>query len=212
MRALIIGATGATGRDLVDVLLRDAAYTHVAIFVRKSTGRSHPKLIEVVTDFDNLESVSEHIKGDVWFSCLGTTLKSAGSKEKQWDIDYEIPLKFAEIARRNSVRSLVLLSAYAATANSRVFYSSMKGKLEDALDKLGFDPYIIFRPGLLLRKDTDRLGEKISGVLLKALNSIGLVRKFRPLPTEVLAEKLAKAGKVVERGKVVVELEEVFRF
>ena len=212
MKALIIGATGATGKDLVNVLLNDPDYTEVVIFVRRATGMTHPKLSEVLTDFDKLEEVSDSIKGDVLFSCLGTTLKTAGSKEKQWHIDYEIPLKFAEIARKNSVPKTVLLSAYGASTASRVFYSKMKGKLEEAISTLAFDQYIIFRPGMLLRKDTDRPGERITTVVLKVLNSVGLIRKFRPLPTAILAEKLAKAPKVFTTGKHSIELDKIFGF
>jgi len=212
MKALIIGATGATGKDLVNVLLQDEAYTQVVLFVRKATGIAHPKLEEVITDFTKLEDVSESIKGDVWFSCLGTTLKAAGSKEKQWQIDYEIPLKFAEIAKANNVRSAVLLSAYGASASSSVFYSSMKGKLEDSIAKLAFDQYIIFKPGLLVRKDTDRSMERVSEGILNFMNSLGLFKKFKPLPTSTLAQKLAKAPKVLPVGTHVVELEEIFGF
>src|SRR6185436_8231304 len=150
-----IGATGATGKDLVNILLQDPDYTEVVIFVRRSSGMAHPKLIGILTDFDKLEQVSEHIKGDIWFSCLGTTLKAAGSKDKQWHIDYEIPLKFAEIAKKNRISRTVLLSAYGASATSNVFYSKIKGKLEKDIDSLAFDQYIIFKPGILLRKDTD---------------------------------------------------------
>ena len=123
MKALVIGATGATGKDLVNVLLEDVFYTDVVIFVRRSSKIVHTKLREIITDFDKLESVREFIKGDVLFSCLGTTLKAAGSKEKQWHVDYEIPLQFATIAKQNGVAQMVLLSAYGASAKSRVFYS-----------------------------------------------------------------------------------------
>ncbi|AXY73476.1 NAD-dependent epimerase/dehydratase family protein [Paraflavitalea soli] len=212
MKALIIGATGATGKDLVNVLLQDPAYTAVVIFVRRPVGISHPKLTEVLTDFDKLEGVSQFIKGDVWISCLGTTLKAAGTKDKQWHIDYEIPLKFAEIARANGISRTVLLSAYGASAKSKVFYSQMKGKLEDTIAGLSFDQYIIFRPGLLLRKDSDRSGERIMASLLKFLNGIGIIRKFKPMPTSTLAEKLAKAPKVLPAGKHIIELDKIFGF
>ena len=212
MRALIIGATGATGKDLVKVLLQDPDYTEVVIFVRRKSGLTHPKLLEIVTDFDKLETVSGHIKGDVWFSCLGTTLKVAGSKSKQWHIDYEIPAAFAQIARANGITSAVLLSAYGASSTSRIFYSKIKGKLEDNLDSLAFDQYIIFKPGSLLREDTDRLGERVSIGILKLLNSLGIMRKFRPLSTSLLAEKLALAPKTLPGGKHVIALDEIFRF
>jgi uncharacterized protein YbjT (DUF2867 family) len=212
MKALIIGATGATGKDLVNILLLDPDYTEVVIFVRRSSGIVHSKLIEIITDFDKLEEVSGSIKGNVLFSCLGTTLKGAGSKDKQWHIDYEIPAKFAEIAKRNGVSSAVLLSAYGASVTSSVFYSKIKGKLEESIASLVFDQYIIFRPGLLLRKGTDRSGEKIIAGMLWFLNTLGLIRKFRPLPTSVLAAKLARAPKVLAAGKHVIALNKIFEF
>lgn len=212
MKALIIGATGATGKDLVQILLNDNTYTQVVIFVRHSSGISNPKLQEVITDFSNLESIKDSINGDVWFSVLGTTLKAGGSKEKQWQIDHDIPLNFATIAKQNGVQKGVLLSAYGAAATSNIFYSKMKGKLEDAIMNLGFTACIIFRPGLLLRKDTDRTAERLSGAVLKFLNSIGLVKKFKPLPTALLAEKLAKAPKVIDKGNKIISLAEIFAF
>jgi uncharacterized protein YbjT (DUF2867 family) len=212
MKALIIGATGATGKDLVNVLLQDPDYSEVVLFVRRFSGMAHPKLSEIITDFDKLEDVSAHINGNVWFSCLGTTLKAAGSKEKQWHIDYEIPLKFAEIASRNGVLKAVLLSAYGASTTSKVFYSKMKGELEKGVDNLAFDQYVVFRPGLLLRKDTDRFGERVMAGALNFLNSLGLIRKFRPLSTATLAEKLARAPKILTNGKHLIELDKIFVF
>lgn len=210
MKALIIGATGATGKDLVDVLIRDPEYSDVVIFVRRSTSIVHPKLKEVITDFDNLQNISEHIHGDVLFSCLGTTLRTAGSKERQLHIDLEIPLHFAEIARRNGVSKMVLLSSYGASTTSRVFYSRVKGKLEESTDNLAFDQYIIFRPGMLLRKNTDRPVERIMVKVLNLLNKLSIATKFRPLPTSILAEKLAKAPKIFPPGKHIVELQKIF--
>ena len=212
MKALVIGATGATGKDLVNVLLQDAFYSTVVIFVRRASGIVHSKLKEIIIDFDNLEAIAESINGDVLFSCLGTTLKAAGSKEKQWHIDYEIPLQFAEIAKRNGIARVVLLSAYGASATSNMFYSKMKGKLEDAIAGLMFTSYIIFRPGLLERKGTDRIGEKISAAVLHFLNRLKLIRKFRPMTTTVLAEKLAKAPKVFSQGQHAIELDKIFEF
>lgn len=212
MKALITGATGATGKDLVATLLQDPAFTSVVTFVRRPGTYRHPKLTEIVTDFDNLAAVATHIQGDVWFSCLGTTLKQAGSQANQWHIDYELAVQFATIARFNKVGAVVLLSAYGALATSRVFYSRMKGKLEEAIESMQFDRLIIFRPGLLLRKDTDRWEERVSARLLALANSLGLIRKFRPLPTALLATKMAKAVKELSAGKHIIELAQVFRF
>ena len=210
MKALIIGATGATGKDLVNVLLSDPDYTEVVAFVRRTSGLTHPKLVEIVTDYDKLEEVSGSINGDIWFSCLGTTLQTAGSTEAQYKIDYELPARFAAIAKRNGVSRLVIISTYGASSASRVFYTRMKGQLEEHLASLAFDQYIIFRPGLLLRKNTDRLAEKLSAGALKFFNSLGLLHKLRPLPTSILAEKMAKAPKVFDDGLHFVELPKIF--
>ena len=212
MKALIIGATGATGKDLVNVLLQDDFYSEVLVFVRRSVGIAHPKLKEILTDFDKPGDISAFIKGDILFSCLGTTLKAAGSKDKQWHIDYGIPLQFIEIAKQNGVSKMVLLSAYGASAASRVFYSRLKGKLEDAVSDLAFPCYIIFRPGLLLRKDSNRTGERISAPVLRFLNGLGLMKRFKPMPTLILSEKMAKAPKVFAQGKHIVELDKIFLF
>lgn len=212
MKALIIGATGATGKDLTAVLLSDDFYSEVIIFVRRPSGMVHPKLKEIITNFDKPEEVAALIHGDVLFSCLGTTLQAAGSKEKQWQIDHDIPLPFARLAKQNGVPHMVLLSAYGAAATSRVFYSRLKGKLEDAIAALGFTCYTVFRPGLLVRKNTDRAGERIGAAVLHFVNKLGLARKFKPLPTEILADKLAKAPKVFSSGQHIVQLDEIFRF
>ncbi len=106
MKALIIGATGATGKDLVQLLLQDPDYTEVVIFVRNTTGIRHPKLTEVLTDFGKLENVSESIKGDVWFSLLGTTLKNAGSKERQWQMIMRFHLHLLRSQGKTAFRGL----------------------------------------------------------------------------------------------------------
>ncbi|WP_343697829.1 NAD(P)H-binding protein [Flavobacterium sp.] len=212
MKALIIGATGSTGKYLVDQLLEDGDYTSVVTFVRKPTGKKHIKLTEHVVNFETINQYKDLIAGDVLFSCLGTTLKAAGSKENQWKIDFDIPAAFALNAMENNIKSFVLVSSYGASAKSSVFYSKMKGKLEDYIAGLNFEQYIIFRPGPLVREDTDRLGEKISIKVINALNAIGILRKLKPLHTEILAQKLVKAPKILPSGTTILELKEIFEF
>ena len=212
MRALIIGATGATGRDLVNVLLSEPDYTHVVTFVRRSAGILHSKLTEHIIDFNELDNFAAYIHGDVWFSCLGTTLKSAGSKDQQWRIDFELPLQFAHIARRNGVSRAVLLSSFGASTSSNIHYLKIKGQLEERIASLMFEQYIIFRPGHLLRANTDRHVERFTTGLLTFLNGLGFLKKYRALPTATLAQKLCKAPNVLGAGVHVIELDEIVRF
>lgn len=212
MKAIVIGATGSTGKHLVDTLLEDNDYQNVVILVRKATGRNHSKLIEIITDFSDLEVLRDAVRGDVAFSCLGTTLADAGSKEKQWKIDFDIPALFAQIVKENGINSFVLVSSYGASSKSSVFYSRMKGELEEKIESFLFSQYIVFQPGSLIREGTTRTGEKISVNLISFLNKLGILRKFKPLSTLLLAQKLAKAPKILPQGKTVITLERIFEF
>jgi len=124
---------------------------------------------------------------------LGTTLKAAGSKEAQWAIDYEANLEFAKAARENGVNTLVLISASGANSASSLFYQRMKGELEQAVIALNFPRLIIFRPPLLIRPNSDRLGEKIAERILHGFDRIGLMKSQRPLVVEKLAQAMLKA-------------------
>ena len=209
MHALIIGATGATGKDLLELLLKDEAFHRVDIFVRRSVNVRHEKLAVHVIDFDRAEQWAHLVTGDVLFSCLGTTLKAAGSKEAQWKIDYDYQYDFAKAARENGVSSYVLVSAAMASPDSRLFYSRMKGELEVAVKALGFPSLAIFNPPILIRKDSDRSGEVFGLKVINFFNKLGLFRSQKPLPTAVLAQAMINAAKSKMPGVAAYKSEEI---
>lgn len=188
MKALIIGATGATGKDLLAELLSNKAFSQITIFVRKRPEISDPKLKVVLCDFDHLENYRDEINGDVLFSCLGTTLKDAGSQEKQRKIDYEYQLQFAQLAAQQGVKHYRLISASFANSKSKQFYMQMKWALEDQVKTLNFESIAIFQPPLLIRKNTTRLGEKIAAIIMKWVWYF--FESARPMKTELLAKAL----------------------
>lgn len=198
--ALVIGATGATGKDLVAQLLEDLAFDNVHIFVRRDVDLHHDKLHVHVVDFDKMDEWKELLQGDVLFSALGTTIKKAGSQQAQWKIDYTYQYEVAKAAKENGVETMALVSSAWATAGSKVFYTRMKGQLEEDVKKLGFRSLFIMRPPSLIRKDTDRFGEKISVSLLQALNKVGLLRSLRPMPTAQVAEAMIAMVKDGKEG------------
>ena len=116
MKTLLIGATGATGSDLLKLLLEDRDIDSVDIFVRRDPGIEHPKLSVHIIDFEKPEEWSHLVKGDVLFSCLGTTRKVAGSKSAQWKVDYDYQYNFAKVAKENSVECYALVSAMNASS------------------------------------------------------------------------------------------------
>ncbi len=195
MHALLIGATGATGKDLLRLLLKDEAFDQVTIFIRRNIELRHKKLIIHVIDFDKPEQWQHLVKADVLFSCLGTTLRTAGSKAAQWKIDYDYQYSFAKAASENNVPAYVLVSSGMASSKSRIFYTRMKGQLEDAVKNLGFRRLIIFNPPLLIRKNSDRAGEIIGRKIIHFLNKLKLFHSQIPLPTEVLAQAMINAAK-----------------
>lgn len=93
-----------------------------------------------------------------------------------------------------------------------MFYSKIKGELEYKITELDFDSYIIFRPGFLIRENTDRPDERITAFVLKIVNSFGLFQNFKPLPTAILAQKMAKAPKILGHGIYQIVLEKIFSF
>ena len=198
MKALVIGATGAVGKDLVDMLLKEDSFESVSVFVRRPLGFESPNLTVHIIDFDHPELWRNLLQGDVLFSCLGTTIKAAGSQEAQWKVDYTYQYEAAKSARENGVETYALVSSIGANPKSKVFYTRMKGELEEAVKQLGFPACFILQPPSLVRKGSDRFGEKAGVVMLKALNAIGLMRSWTPMPTEEVAAamiRLAKSGR-----------------
>ena len=210
MKALIIGATGATGKDLVTLLLNDNAYSEVHCFVRKPMSITHPKLYAHVVNFETPEAWADLLHGDVAFSCLGTTLAVAGSKEAQWRVDYDYQYAFAQQCKANGVPTFVLISAAGATAQSKLFYNRMKGQLEDAIKALGFASLLIFQPSILVRSNSDRGGENFTVKVINFLNKLGLFKRYRPMPTEILAEKMLSAVYNSPKGTFTFTLDKIF--
>jgi len=210
MKALIIGATGATGKDLLSQLLADDTYAEVHCFVRKPLALTHPKLHAHVVDFDTPEAWADLLHGDVAFSCLGTTLAVAGSKDAQWRVDYDYQYAFAEHCKNNGVPTFVLVSAAGAKAQSKLFYNRMKGALEEAVKKLNFPRLLIFQPSILIRSNSDRSGENFTVKAFKFLNKLGILKRYRPMPTEVLAEKILSAVYNSPKGTFTFTLNKIF--
>ena len=210
MKALIIGATGATGKDLVTQLLADDTYSEVHCFVRKPLTLTHPKLHAHVVDFETPEAWADLLRGDVAFSCLGTTLAVAGSKEAQWRVDYDYQYAFAEHCRQNGVPTFVLISAAGAKAPSKLFYNRMKGQLEDAVKELEFPRLLIFQPSVLIRSNSDRSGENFTVKAFKFLNKLGILKRYRPMPTAVLAQRMRKEVATIAKGLHTFTLDKIF--
>jgi len=191
LHALILGGTGATGQELVTLLLENPNFNKVSVFTRRFINIKHEKLIIHKIDFSRLEDYKNLIVGDVFFSALGTTRKDAGGKKNQYLVDYTYQYKFAKMASENRVNLYSLVSSVGANEKSYFFYPKIKGALENAIMNLDFNKIQIFQPPSLIRQSNlIRYGEQISITILNSLNNIGILTSFKPLLVRDLALKM----------------------
>ena len=204
---MITGASGLTGRCLTDLLLEENYYDKVKIVVRKRIEMEHPRLEQIVCDFEQLPE--EKLVADDCFCCLGTTIKKAGSKEAFEKVDYHYPLEFAQIALKNGATQFAIITAIGADSNSAIFYSRVKGNVEKALMDLHFPNLMIFRPSLLLGDRSEkRTAERIGIVLARVVNPL-IPRRYRGIEACQVAKAMCEMAKKGLRGVQIVESKEI---
>lgn len=208
--AIIIGASGLVGTELVYQLLNTTEFEKVKIFVRRSLGISNPKLEEQVIDFDNLSTWKHNLVGDTLFSCMGTTLKTAGSKEKQYMVDYTYPYQCIEAAIQNGTKQIILVSSLGAKASSSNFYLRMKGELEEAIKQLNPQNFIIFRPSILDGNRVEsRPAEYLGLRIMRIFGKLPFLKKYAPTRVKDLAASMIKITLENMEGVKVVESLEI---
>jgi uncharacterized protein YbjT (DUF2867 family) len=208
--ANVIGATGLVGQQLVNQLLFHSQFDVVRIFVRHKTRFIHTNLEEKIIDFNQPETWRHLVTGDVLFSTLGTTIKAVKTKENQYRVDFTYQYEFAKAAADNGVSTYILVSSMGANPKSMIFYSRMKGKLEQEVAKLNFKKIVILRPSILDGNRSERrVGEKIGLVVSRILSKV-IMKKYKPTPIGVLSSKMLRLSVEPTAGFRIVEGSEIF--
>ena len=194
--AVIIGATGAVGKEILKEILADNFYNKVYILGRESIDKlgDEERLTKIIVDFENLNFDTSILEDADVFASLGTTIKIAGSKENQRKIDVDYTVNFAKLCE-GKVKSFNVVSAIGANSNSKNFYTSLKGELEDKLKELNLGVLRIFQPSLLISKREDKrffeeLFMKVAPIFKLVLK--GKMKKYSPIEASLL-------GKVIVR-------------
>lgn len=211
--AIVLGATGLVGRKLVNQLIQDDSISKIVLLLRRTAAFNHQKVEEFIVDFENVNSYAHLVKGDVLFSCMGTTLKQAGSKEAQYKVDYTYQFDVAITAEANSVSQYVLVSSANANAKSSIFYSRIKGELDEAAMRMDFDQVLIFRPSVLIgEREQKRAGEEIGAKIIHVLAKIiPSLKKYRGIKAEEVAAAMIQASKRNTKQKTTIyTLDELF--
>jgi uncharacterized protein YbjT (DUF2867 family) len=202
--ALVAGASGLVGREILRVLLADKAYSAVHCVGRRALAQRHPKLHSHVVDFAGLPRLP---KVDDVFIALGTTIKVAGSQPAFRAIDFDAVVAVALAARSSGATHLGVVSAMGASARSAVFYNRVKGEMEQAVSALGYDSVVIARPSMLAgdRESLDqpvRTGERV-GLAVMALFRAVTPANLRAIAAGDVAASLCQAVKEHPSGTTI---------
>lgn len=209
--AIIIGATGLVGSEVLNLLLEDEQYGKVKVFHRRTTGIKHPKLEEHIIDFEALDNWKHLLTGNELYSALGTTIKKAGSQERQYTIDFTYQFETAKAAAENGVEKYSLVSSAGADYQSKVFYSRLKGELDEAVKELPFEVITIMRPSILSgERNEHRLGEKVGLFLANIFTKIPGLKKYRPIFARKVATGMINSLQKCTPGYHIFELDEIF--
>jgi uncharacterized protein YbjT (DUF2867 family) len=191
--AIVAGATGLVGEQLLNQLMSDHAYGKIIAVVRKPLAVAHEKLEQVVTDFGELPQVLGQLKADHGFCCLGTTIKQAGTQEKQYIIDHDYVVAFARGCKAAGVSRFAVVSSVGANAASSNFYLRTKGEMERDLQMIPFQSLYILQPSLLLGERREfRAGERTAAAIIKVLNPllVGRLKIYRGVTASAVAKKM----------------------
>ena len=188
--ALIAGATGLVGNELVHLLLNNGDYQKIQVLTRRKLDLNEKVEQVIIKNFDDLPDYSDQLKADDVFCCLGTTMKKAKTKENFYKIDFTYPYELAKIARANGSAKYLLISAMGAKKNSMFYYNRVKGETEEAISNLSIPAVCIFRPSLLLGKRGERrTGEEIAKKIMKGTSfmMVGPLKKYQPIHARTVA-------------------------
>ena len=194
--AVIIGATGAVGKEILKEILRSEYYERIYVLGRNSISRlpEDDRLTKVVIDFENIRFDTSILDDRDVFAALGTTIKIAGSKENQRKIDVDYTVNFAKLCE-GKVRSFNVVSAIGANSKSKNFYNSLKGELEDKLKEMNLGTLRIFQPSFLIsRRDDNRFLEEIFMKVAPIFQFVlkGKTKKYSPIEASLLGKKIVR--------------------
>ena len=209
--ALVFGSSGLIGGHLLNQLIKNDNYNKIKLFVRTEPVINEPKIEIIKTDFNNLESCKDNIKGDDCFFCIGTTKQNSPNKNEYQKVELDLPKEIAKIAKDNLIKSFIFISSIYANQNSSGDYVKFKGLVEEELKKLNFSNLGILRPSFLMgERNENRAGEKIGILTFRLLSPLllGPLKKMKPINSEKVAKAMIKIANE-NLGKTIFESDEI---
>ena len=209
--ALILGASGLVGSEVLSLSLELDLYYKIVIVVRSPLTIKHNKLVEKIIDFD-MPKWEEIFPVDHVYCCLGTTIKKAGSKTNFIKVDHDYPLAFAAAAKKWESSIFSVITAAGVSPESKIFYNNVKGQLEKKLKSLELFSTLIFRPSLLLGERKEfRLGEKIGSGIAK-VTSWMTPKTYRAIHCKAVAKAMLAESFADKTGFNIISNKSMHRF
>ncbi len=210
MNALILGASGLVGNELLELLLDSSHFDKIDLLSRRELDLRDVKVTNHVVDFSNLTELPIHHPIDVLFIAFGTTLKKAGSQSKQFEIDVDIPTIVMKLAKLAGIQNCVLVSALGVSTKSPFFYSRMKAQLDENARKLNFKKLIILKPSVLEGfRPEKRRGENVSVYVGNILAKTGLIDSYKPVKGQDVAKAMIQSFVDLPNGSYEISSKEI---
>jgi uncharacterized protein YbjT (DUF2867 family) len=198
-KAIIFGASGFIGSCLLPDLLNNEDYEQVSVVVRKTLGLNHPKLKELIGDYQTLPRLKEQIDADEIFITLGTTRKHTPDAEQYYQVDHDYPVAAAKMAKETGAKSVFIVTAVGADSNSGFFYIRTKGETERDIIALDFEHTSIFRPSMIMgNRRESRKFEKALIAVWAFINPLLIgrsLKKYRGITGQDIAASMMYSAK-----------------
>lgn len=211
-KAIVLGASGLIGSNLVRVLIRDKSFDEVVLLVRKKLDISSSIVRQKIINFDLIEEYQDELYGNVIFSCPGTTRSQVSDYQEYRKIDFDYPKKIAEVAAKHGVEQFHVISSIGANKNSFSSYLKLKGELEEALKNIPFKSLHIYRPSFITgERAKERMSDKIVIPLMKFINLVlsGSLKKYRSIEAHVIANAMIKKASENLNGIFIYESDQI---
>ena len=193
--ALILGSTGLTGSFVLQELIDDTRYCKIVLISRRSSKLEHSKIEEHIIDMSQLNEYPNLFRVNEVFCCIGTTKAKTPDRSIYRTVDFDLPVKAAELSKMNAVPTFVVISSMGANSKSSIFYSRLKGEMEEAIINLRLLKTIIVRPSLIAGPRMEkRKGEQFAKILMKVLNPllIGKLKVYRAIEPITIARAMIR--------------------
>lgn len=210
--AIVAGATGLIGSQLLELLLNDNRYDRILVISRKPLNSQHPKLSNLVCELDQLSQHNSALTGDDVFCCLGTTMRKAKTKEAFLKVDVEAPISLARITHQQGAKQFLLVSALGANEKSSIFYNRAKGQVEGEILKIGFSAVYFFRPSLLLGPRAEQRSGEDAAKLFYRLFGFLIPKTYQAIESIKVARAMLASASKGQKGNFVLESSQLQSF